>query len=222
MRIRKRLFALLLAAALLCIMGLPALAHDAVDIFREGSITVTMRAGDTPVPGGTLTCYRVGAVWEDNGDFGFEPTGDFVGCGESLEDIQSVEMVRSLVRYVQNNRLEGTTKTIDENGTAIFDGLAAGLYLIVQKQAADGYFRTDPFVVGVPRMEDGKYVYDVDASPKAEAEKEPTQPMEDPGPDHTTLPQTGQLNWPVPVLVVLGLCIFSAGWVMRFGKKKAG
>lgn len=35
-----------------------------------------------------------------------------------------------------------------------------------------------------------------------------------------TLPQTGQLNWPVPVLVVFGLGLFSAGWMLRYGKKK--
>ncbi len=33
------------------------------------------------------------------------------------------------------------------------------------------------------------------------------------------LPQTGQLNWPVPVLVVFGLALISAGWILRFGRK---
>jgi hypothetical protein len=32
------------------------------------------------------------------------------------------------------------------------------------------------------------------------------------------LPQTGQLNWPIPVLVVLGLAAFSIGWNLRFGR----
>ncbi len=34
------------------------------------------------------------------------------------------------------------------------------------------------------------------------------------------LPQTGQLNWPIPLLAVAGLGIFIAGWILRFGKKK--
>ncbi len=34
------------------------------------------------------------------------------------------------------------------------------------------------------------------------------------------LPQTGQLNWPVPVLVILGLLFFSVGWKLCFGEKK--
>jgi hypothetical protein len=32
------------------------------------------------------------------------------------------------------------------------------------------------------------------------------------------LPQTGQLNWPIPVLVIFGLVVFSIGWNLRFGK----
>jgi hypothetical protein len=34
------------------------------------------------------------------------------------------------------------------------------------------------------------------------------------------LPQTGQLNWPIPVLVILGLAMFSVGWNLRFGKRR--
>lgn len=35
-----------------------------------------------------------------------------------------------------------------------------------------------------------------------------------------TLPQTGQLNWPIPLLAVAGLAVFVAGWILRFGQKK--
>lgn len=47
-------------------------------------------------------------------------------------------------------------------------------------------------------------------------------PPHPPKPADPTLPDTGQLNWPIPVLVVLGLILFSLGWVLRFGKKKDG
>ena len=37
----------------------------------------------------------------------------------------------------------------------------------------------------------------------------------------TTLEQTGQLNWPVPVLSIAGLLLFSIGWAMlNLGKKE--
>lgn len=34
------------------------------------------------------------------------------------------------------------------------------------------------------------------------------------------LPQTGQLNWPVPVLAILGMGMFFFGWMLRYGRKK--
>lgn len=34
------------------------------------------------------------------------------------------------------------------------------------------------------------------------------------------LPQTGQLNWPVPVMIVTGLTLFAIGWMLCFGRKK--
>ena len=40
-----------------------------------------------------------------------------------------------------------------------------------------------------------------------------------PSMDPSLLPQTGQLNWPVPVLTVAGLGLFLAGWLLRFGRQ---
>lgn len=54
-------------------------------------------------------------------------------------------------------------------------------------------------------------------SPSPAAPEEPETPAE-PSPG-TKLPQTGQLNWPVPVLTVLGLCLILAGWELRVGKQ---
>lgn len=36
----------------------------------------------------------------------------------------------------------------------------------------------------------------------------------------TTLPQTGQLNWPVPVLAICGLVIFAIGWAIVASDRK--
>lgn len=38
--------------------------------------------------------------------------------------------------------------------------------------------------------------------------------------DPGTLPQTGQLNWPVPVLAAFGLCLIAAGWALRCGGQR--
>lgn len=105
--------------------------------------------------------------------------------------------------------------------------LELGLYLVVQTQAAEGYEPVDPFLISLPMQEEGVYVYEVNATPKMSelveaaeetAEETTAQTAQTPT-SGATLPQTGQLNWPIPVLVALGLGLFSLGWVLRYGKK---
>lgn len=88
MSIGKRLPALFLAVLLLCTVGVTAAAQNVPDLSWKGSITVTMRQGETAVSGGSLTLYRVGEVREEDGNYSFVLTGDFTGCGQSLTNIQ--------------------------------------------------------------------------------------------------------------------------------------
>ena len=46
----------------------------------------------------------------------------------------------------------------------------------------------------------------------------PTEPTEPDGPD---LPQTGQMNWPVPVLAMMGMLLVMAGfWFCMTGRRE--
>lgn len=204
--------------------SITAYAYDVPDLSREGSVSVTMKEGETAVSGGTLTLYRVGDIYEDNGNYSFVLSGDFSGSKESLEDIQSATLAKSLADYAKNNKLTGITQIIGNDGKTVFTNLELGLYLLVQNKAAQGYNAVDPFLVSIPMMEDGTYIYNVDASPKVSTLQttttrptKPTQPAAtiSTGTIITKLPQTGQLNWPIPVLVIAGLFLFSAGWIMR-------
>lgn len=105
------------------------------------------------------------------------------------------------------------------SGIAVFGDLKAGLYLIVQKQAAEGYDAIQPFLVTVPIMENGQYVYDVNAHPKVGTASRKTTQTPPTQEVLSALPQTGQLNWPVPVLAVTGAVLVAAGVVL---KKRSG
>lgn len=50
-------------------------------------------------------------------------------------------------------------------------------------------------------------------------EKEPPEPVEPTGPEHPNLPQTGQLWWPVPLLIAGGLLLLVIGLWRRRDKK---
>ena len=113
------------------------------------------------------------------------------------------------------------TANIGSTGKAVFRNVTPGLYLLVQQSAAEGYLAADPFLVSVPMMENGTYIYDVDASPKTELEKAPVTPTPE-KPNPPKLPQTGQLNWPILVLSGVGIALVVFGGAVILTKKKRG
>ncbi len=225
----KRISWIALMMAMVFIFGISvsAYAHDVPDMNKRGSITFTMRHDDTLVGGGTLTIYRVGEIAEDDGNYSFIPTGSFVDCGKSFEDLSAVyELAEDLVEYAQTNSIPAlSTENIGADGKVSFTDLELGLYLIVQEEAADGYMEIAPFLMSIPTMEDGTYKYDLSAEPKTELkEEEPTPtptptstPTPTPPPD---LPQTGMLWWPVPLFVFGGLCMLAIGVFLIRGREK--
>jgi len=102
--------------------------------------------------------------------------------------------------------LYGTTGQVSEGGCLEYQDLEPGQYLLVQSKAAEGYQSMKPFCVSVPMSIGGKLIYHIDAKPKLE-------PV--PG---EKLPQTGQLIWPVWLL--LGTGTFLVGIGLLTGKRR--
>ena len=216
----RKIITLLLALSVLLSFPLSAYAHDVPQERDDCSIEVIVRYDGENVDGGTLTAIRVGYVDEEDGNYFFRQ----VFTNTQIEDITSSGAPKVQKEFYENNKSNydfyTQTQTV-ENGKATFTGLSTGLYLIVQNKAADGFSKMSAFLISVPRMEDGEYQYHVTAAIKSELERE-TEPTEPPPtkPDDTKLPQTGQLNWPIPLMVVSGLGFFAVGWALCFGKKR--
>lgn len=233
---KRQITVLLTVLVLLHTVCVSASAAAVPDLTADGSIRVTMRVGGKAIPGGSMTCYRVGDVRMQSGSLGFALTGGFAASGISLTDLDSPVLAGRLAAWAAQKNIAGTTVAIGSDGTALFRGLKPGLYLIVQNEAAPGYYAAAPFLVTLPMWENGSYRYDVDASPKAEAgtkddtwTPEDETPKEDdkkpedsrqPEDDQPKLPQTGQLNWPVPVLAAAGLLLLLLGRVLRGGRRE--
>ncbi len=143
------------------------------DLDEIGSIYVEMRASDTGelISGGTMTLYMIGRYewWNSMYQFRVEP--------EFTEDIYSHyidfdmlndKLVNDLLEYAYKNDIEGETKAIGDSGSVIFKSLEPGLYLLAQKEPAEGYYSISPFFVTLPLMNVmiGIYEYDVNATPK--------------------------------------------------------
>ena len=77
-------------------------------------------------------------------------------------------------------------------------------------------------MVSVPELTENQtaWQYDVTANPKSEPEHT-TQPEDNPKADTPTktpkknLPDTGILQWPIPVLAGSGLALMLIGWKMK-------
>lgn len=197
-------------AALLLLTVFFSTGYAAQSRGRTGSISIRMTDRGEPIPGGSVTLYRVAGLSEDYRYTAEPPFGD---CGVDLNRALTREDAEKLAQYAKQNRIPGQTLALGHDGAAVFAALEEGLYLLTQQEAGAGYLPVSPFLCGVPQQIGGELFYDVDASPKCAPE--PTDPG---GPGGPSIPQTGQLNWPVPVMGMLGLVLISAGgllWVRR-------
>lgn len=216
-----KIAALLLMVSLLCTFSVTVYAHDVPDESKKGSVTVKMQYDGKAVTGGVLALYKIGAVHEDDGDYTFEKTGVFSRFDGELTDLDSAVLADSLADFVKLHSVKPDASVKNEDGKAVFKDMELGLYLVVQLEAAEGFELLNPFLVSVPMIEDGRYIYDIDAQGKSELKQEP-KPVTPENPPETDLPHTGQINWPVPVMAVFGIILLLTGLILRShkGEKK--
>lgn len=141
-------------------------------------------------------------------------------------------------------KLSGVSARISDSGEASVNVEGDVVYLVTQDTAASGYEKMNPFCVVLPYIVDGKSMSNIIAQPKMQKKitslpKHPTTPSTSKKvksnpqlpsvptikenkktPSATnrvvkSLPQTGQLNWPIPLLALLGLTFFTWGWAAQ-------
>lgn len=223
---KKILLFILSVSMFIRLFDIAVFSYSVPDLDRLGSISVTMRYGDESVSGGSMALYRVADVTSDNGNFFFTPCGDFASLDEDITDVDSDSLSLMVAAFIEQNDIIGITMPIDSDGRVTFYDLKPGLYMLIQTVAAKGYNCANPFLVTLP-MNDGEYLYDVDASAKVELNDPDEETKPDSGNNTTTandddkLPQTGQLNWPIPILLVSGTALILIGMILCFGQGKA-
>ncbi len=211
---------LALALALVCA---PAKAEaDTLDLTQTGTLTVTVTGSEEggAAAGGTVAIYKVADASSVDSQIVYTLTDDFAASGVSLDDLSDSTIAASLAAYLEGASVEAyETATLDANGSATFESLTAGLYLVVQPERATGYLAFDAFVVQVPMTIDGVWSFDVTASPKADEYDEPVVEVEEtptPAVSTTTLPTTGDETsmMPIVVLAIAGVALVAAGYVI--------
>lgn len=215
---KVHIYRVLLSVALIVCLCMCVFSTAAIDLDAKGSIKVHLQYQGKPVSGGNLILYHVAVPVWNNGEYIFKFTKEFEDCNLSLTDLNQQETAAKYSEYVISHSLQGITRRINADGKATFTDLPIGLFLVVQEVAASGFFPITPFLISVPQKVDGKWNYDVDATPKIgiEREPEPEKP-----PVKPNIPGTGQLKWPIPVLAISGVFMLGIGFVLCFkGKRK--
>lgn len=208
----KKLFTIFFVLLLTLCFTLNAFAVDeALDLNKKGTITVTFRCSHGFSGNGTATLYRVAdTVWQD-GQYTFAYTDAFNGCGFTLDNVDD-KNAGKFASYATINGIKGQDIEI-EDGVAVFENLPVGLYLILHEDNSDEFTDALPFFVTLPVSSDNAWSYNVDAAPKIEVKHiEISKPP--------SIPQTGQLKWPIPALAVAGVLVFALGWALYFRRNK--
>ena len=169
----KKILCLGLALVMCALLALPAAAED-VDMNRKGSISLTLKSGTEVVPNAPFSLYLIATAVQNGGTFTFEYLPEFEGYGKPVGDLKHEVDSNALADYIVDNDLYDSPvaqAVTDKNGELTFADLELGTYLAVQTAGDDGYSLTVPVLCCTPTIEDGKWVYDVNANPKPRVER---------------------------------------------------
>lgn len=210
-------------------------AAEMLDANQKGSLTISPESSNGKTVSGTFEIYKVatavadGSGWHFQWAKGYESTDHALSAqtGE-LSDSYRNQLVSLLKDKVDARK--PTQKSQSASETTTFSHLSVGLYYVRMTGVQSGYDTISPFLVSVPIAgSDGSLIYNVTANSKAgkaEPERGGTSgststtstktPSGSSGSSPTeTLPQTGQLWWPVFVLIAAGAVLVLAGVVRR-------
>lgn len=195
-------------------------AVEPIDLTADVSLEVTLRSGETAIPGAVFSIYRVGDIDEfANATLcnGFDAyTGRLGGSASDWENA-----AEAMAKLAAEQKLRAVSFAVtDAEGRVSFEkGFKPGLYLLTceDTEFGDHIYTALPSLVCLPNIDDktGRWSYDVAVKAKAGEPKPVPGPDKPPEPVPPVLPQTGLLWWPVPVLLISGLFFVLVGVVRR-------
>ena len=227
---KNRILSVLLALAMMFALAVHASATGEMPpLDGKGSLTIVMSYDGQALEDGKVNILRIGAVEkvsEETYDFRiFSDLGRQTITQEELYDPDVAEelLVKGKKQYMKNI-LSAPIK----DGSVVFKNLDTGLYVVWQEKgdACEGLYAFQPFLISVPRWQYDHYDLNVTAAPKVpllpEATEPPTTPpaTTEPGTPPPSLPLTGQMNWPIPMMAVAGVMLIVIGLILCANRKR--
>lgn len=202
-------------------------AADAIDLTKNVELKIVCKEAEAPLAGIAFSLYQIASL-EETGELVVNPAFSQFSVdirGENDEAWNA--LTDTLTDYVTDCQMETAA-----NGVTDLDGmlclptqegtLSQGLYLVVAERYTkdDCYYDMAPFLIQLPTLntQEHQWDYQVTVVPKytmgvvpetPDADSDGVDGSVDSGPE--TLPQTGQLWWPVPILLCAGLVLVLLG-----------
>ena len=177
-RVWKHLLLPLTMLLLAFSFGTTAFAYERIDTEQEASLTVYFGQDGDGFSGVEFQIYRVADV---SALAQFTLTGDFAGYPVQVNGLDSSgwrALAQTLDGYVARDGLEPLqTARTGRDGSAAFDGLSAGLYLVTGDRYREGRYTytPEPFLICLPTLDEetDAWIYDVTASCKYDSRYNP-------------------------------------------------
>ena len=170
---KKRILPLFCLAVLCCVVLGPIRASAAtpLDPDAEASLTLHYQKGDKAFSEMQIAIYRVAEAFSDGTFKLIAPFSSYpVNIYGISAQIQWKHVAATLSSYITANQVKPDQKALtDEHGTARFENLKTGLYLVseVVAENSEGTYIFNQFMVYLPTPQpDGSYNYTVEAKPK--------------------------------------------------------
>lgn len=208
---------------MLMFSAVPVMAAEAVPQpeDRPVSLTVTFVESDveketsTAISGATFEITKVADLNWHGGSPEYILSDVFVSTEVDFDGMTASESEEAAKKFSAMNVKALKAGITDSNGSATFDNLDQGIYLvkeIAKKGVAAGYSTVEPYLVLAPGYLEGEWTYDVVSVPKTTPVKSTVPAPDEPTPDEPT-PQpakpvkTGDMNG---IYLYLGLAVCTA------------
>ena len=173
----KKTISILMTVMML--LTLTVSAAGKIDLDKGVDLTLNYAYDGTAIKGAEFSAYRIAEVDEYarykvlEGFAGYEITGFLDEDGYLVDEEEGYwkTVATTLSGYMTKDKVEATAAAeTDENGKAHFEGLEAGIYLVMGASHRQGNYRytAEPFLIALPGLdhEANEWVYEVEIAVK--------------------------------------------------------
>lgn len=151
-------------------LSVSANTNNIVDFSKKGFVSITLKESseEIPVENAELSIFKIATVTDKNNNLFFEYIEELKNCQADLTNLENTKLTDEILKCIKDKEINSIKEITNEEGNAIFTDLDLGLYLVMQTNAVNGYSKIDPFLITIPKEQEGIWTYDIEAEPKVD------------------------------------------------------